>query len=86
MSSATCKRCGDPIIWLTLANGDKIPVDELKMVFIGRNEEGRLGEMEGRRPHWDTCPFSDLAEVEDENSAVDSGDPHGYISTSTGDS
>ena len=55
MSVAKCNRCGAPIIWLTLVNGEKVPVDEIKLDFIGRNHEGKLTNLTGRLPHWDTC-------------------------------
>jgi len=55
MSAATCNRCGEIIIWVTLQNGEKVPVDFIKVQFIGRNEDGKMGYLEGRLLHWDTC-------------------------------
>lgn len=55
MGESICKRCGVPIIWLTLSDGKKIPADVEKVEFVTRDEAGALTLTEGRPAHWETC-------------------------------
>lgn len=55
MGTSTCKNCGASILWLTLGNGEKLPLDVEKVPFVARGDDGKHREFEGRIPHWATC-------------------------------
>ena len=66
MGESICKRCGKPIIWLTLADRKKDPVDIEKLEFVIRGPEGDLFLHEGYVAHWETCdnPVNEFSEEE----------------------
>lgn len=64
MGATYCKRCGEEIIWLTLPDKKRIPVDPLKVEFVSRTTEGDLFLAKGRVAHWETCA-NPIEEAED---------------------
>jgi len=50
-----CKKCGEPINWITTQNGKKMPTNPGAVTIC--TAEGKV--VSGFIPHWDTCPHAD---------------------------
>lgn len=56
----TCKSCGATIIWTEMESGKKMPLNPLLYtVVVVDAGTGRGKVVQGREPHWATCPGAD---------------------------
>ena len=58
MNKSTCKACSASILWVEMASGKKMPLDE-KPISMVEVKEGIGKIVRVYQPHWATCPGAD---------------------------
>ena len=65
-----CKSCGKKILWVTMASGAKVPLDEYPKQMI-QVKEGIGAMIPVYTPHWATCTHaSDFKRNEDKRNKM----------------
>lgn len=57
-SHSKCKFCGAAILWVEMASGKKMPLNE-KPIYMVEVKEGIGKVVQVYEAHWSTCPGAD---------------------------